>query len=72
MRCHILWRTAHLCLTLYHIATCIHVRLGACAELESFVRRGPTLKKCFFIDEGGEDSNTTKWRFAGGPMMTQH
>ena len=35
-------------------------------------------KVCFFkVDEGIEDPNVTlnwpfKWRFAGGPMMTQH
>ena len=42
----------------------------ACADPESFANGGPTLT-AFFFDEGREDPNSTKWRFAGGPMMAQ-
>ena len=47
------------------------------ADLESFVRGGPTAILTTFY-KGREDPNTTKsgpsskWRFAGVPMMSQH
>ena len=45
-----------------------------------FCQRGfnsATLTRYFLVDEGKEDPYTTKsgpfkWRFTGGPMMTQH
>ena len=60
--------------------------IKTCADPESFVRAGPTLTFflfVFLVDEGGEEPNTTisgpssarqrnaiKWRFAGGPLMS--
>ena len=64
----------------------LKIVLGTCADPESFVRGGPTLKTIlFYFYEGREDPSTTicgqslarqrnaiKWRFAGVPMMTQY